>query len=473
MRGTRIKDAVFWAAVSLAIDGAVMISYAGPPLPERPHGDAGARYYLGPGAGGRELNNGANLSDLDLRGMMLYGSNHFYSHVNFNHANLCGGCLEGEDNLSTKFRNCTFRNALMRRIQAEWVIDDSCDLTDADICGSRIVLDGDQLQSTASYKNKDLSYVKMYLLGIEPGFSLAGFNLRGTEFIIVDERARQRFAGVDLGDAEIAGASLSLTAEQLQSTKNYRRKDLGDITLTGNFRGVSFREFNLRNTTFRFCNLAGCDFTDADIWGMSVSDPVPYSTSAENHESPFTGEQVYATANYRRRDLDCVEFTGCTFRNVDFSNQTLGYFERCNLEGADFTNADHITGPSDDEKTDFRSFRFRMGFHGCNLSAEQFYSTRLYGSKRFKPGCSMSDMDLRGWDFSDFDLRHVSFNSSMVENARFENARGGSFRYAKGLTRSQVKSMWNFKHDKMHLNSEFSLPGEIVHELAEEGSRDD
>jgi len=396
--------------VALASHLCLTSSHAAPPFPTPPHPSADARYTSGPDAQGAELKSCADLSRLDQRGITLYGTDHDYCGVNFNGANLSGASLEGADILSTKFNNCAFRNAIMRRLEADWVIDPSCDLTDADI----------------------------------------------------------------------GGASIRLTAEQLQSTKNYKAMDLSDTTIMGDLAGVSFRGFNLRSTTFAVCDLTGCDFTDAEIWGMSVYGGGAYDrdgrwTGSSNCvDSQFSKEQLYSTRSYQRRDLDCVQFHRCNFRNADFSNQTLGFFCECDLEGAVFTNAGHITGAGDSRHSTCMSLGSvstqrdspPIGFEACNLSTKQFYSTRIYATKKLQPGCRMERMDLKGWDFCGFDLRYVRIALSNMANANLDNARSGCLELTVGLSVSQVKSMWNFRNDRMHLGPEFSLPRDLAEEFA-------
>lgn len=434
-----------------------------------PHPDADARYFLGPAARDLELKDGADLSGLDLRGMTLYGDGHYYSNVHFDRANLSGADLVGGDILQTKFENCSFREAIMRRVTAKWAGSPAgCDFSDADISGSRIRLDARQLRSTWSYKNKDLAYTSVWMTGSQPGFDFAHFNLRGTRFVDWHLGKGPLFVDADFTDADIREAFIRLTAKQLRSTKNYRAADLGNATLVGDFAGVSFYGFNLRGTTFMCSNLADCNFADSEIRGMNVNGSGYYAdrngewkTSRDPSASHFTKEQLYSTRNYQRRNLDSVRFTGCDFRDADFSKQTLGLFQDCNLEGAVFTNGDHITVSTDRLRTGRRQLPTGIGFVRCNLSAEQFYSTRAYASKKLQPGCMMAGLDLRGWDFSNFDLRHVIFDNSLVADANFKNARGGDFSHAKGLTVSQVKSMWNYEHDHLKPEPGFSLPREI------------
>ncbi len=478
-RRTRIWLPVLFATTVMVSSG---LSRADPPFPKSPHRDANAQYFLGPDAKGRELKNGADLSDLDLRGIAICGLDQRYSKINFDGANLSGGNLEGADSLYTEFKNCTFRNAILRRIEADWVIDSSCDLTNADISGSRIRLSAAQLRSTLNYRTKDLSHTSIRLYDWQPGFDLANFNLQGTTFLAPAPRWRVRFSDADFTDADIGGATIRLTAEQLRSTRNYKSKDLSNTKLTGDFAGVSFRGFNLRSTAFLVCDLTGCDFTDAEIWGMSVNWGGEYDRdgkwAAESHrvDAQFTKEQLYSTKNYNRHDLDCVQFHRCNFRNADFSDQTLGFFCECDLQGADFTGADHVTGPDDSRSRPWiglhSTSHYResppIGFEKCNLTAEQFYSTRIYAAKEFQPGCRMVGMDLKDWDFSDFDLRHVRFALSNMQDANLDNAYGGRFLGTSQLSLRQVKSLRNYRNGRMTQTSEFTLPKHIVKQLSAE-----
>lgn len=323
----------------------------------------------------------------------------------------------------------------------------------------------------------DLSYTSIRLFGVVPGFDLANSDLRGTTFLAQDPTERVLFAGADFTDADIGGTSIRLTAEQLQSTKNYKAEDLSHTTITGDLAGTSFRGFNLRGATFSVCDLTGCDFTDAEIWGMSVDGGGAYDRDGRwtgSVDSQFSKEQLYSTRSYQRRDLDRVQFHRCNFRNADFSNQTLGFFRECDLEGAVFTNAGHITGAGDSRHTTCMSLGLQstqrgsppIGFEACNLSTKQFYSTRIYATKKLQPGCRMDRMDLKGWDFCSFDLRYVRFALSNMANAKLDNARSGCLELAVGLSVSQVESMWNFRNDQMFFGPEFSLPRDLAEEFA-------
>ena len=450
-------------------------SPAAPPNPSSPYPNPEARRCLG--IQEWEFNNGANLAGFDLRGLTLYGSDHYYSQICFDRANLSGANLEGQDTLSTEFKDCTFRKAILCKVCADWAVPPpGCDFSDADICGSNICLDATQLRSTWNYKRADLSHTSIRLFGRLPGFDFAGFDLRGTEFLASTANERVCFPGADFTDADIAGATIRLTAEQLRATKNYKAKDLSNTTLMGDFSGVSFRGFDLRYTTFLVCDLSDGDFTDADISGMTVDGGGAYDhegkwTAQSNYvDAQFNKQQLYSTSSYQRQNLDCTHFHRCNFRDSDLSNQTLGLFVECDLHGANLTNADHVTGPSD-RRAGRRSLPTSIGFQACDLSAEQFYSTRIYASKKFQPGCMMAGMNLSGWDFSGFDLRDVIFDKSTLTGANLENARGGDFGHAEGMTLAQFKSTWNYKHNKMHMGFSFRLPDDIAKHLAAEAGK--
>ncbi len=448
---------------------------AAPPNPSSPHPNPEARRCVG--IQEWAFANGADLAGSDLRGLTLYGSDHYYSQMCFDRANLSGANLEGQDTLSTEFKDCTFRKAILRKVSADWAVPPSgCDFNDADISGSNICLDATQLRSTWNYKHADLSHTSIRLFGSSPGFDFACFDLRRTVLLAYAANERVCFPCADFTDADIAGATIRLSAEQLRATKNYKAKDLSNTTLMGDFSGVSFRGFDLRYTTFLVCDLSDCDFTDADISGMSVDGGGAYDhegkwTAQSNYvDARFTKQQLYSTNSYQRQNLDGTHFHRCNFRDSDLSNQTLGLFVDCDLHGANLTNADHVTGPSD-RRTGRRSLPTSIGFQACDLSAEQFYSTRIYASKKFKRGCMMAGMDLSGWDFSGFDLRDVIFDKSTLAGANLENARGGDFGHAKGLTVGQVKSTWNYKHDRMDMGFSFRLPDKLAKQLAAEAGQ--
>lgn len=317
---------------------------------------------------------GYDLSGRDLRQAQLHLAGFTLRDVNFS-----GADFTGADLAETVFDNCSFRNAILRKV---------------DHSG------GQHLSPTC-----------------------------------------------DLSGADISGSRMRLTKAQLTSTKNYREKDLSDTILVGDFRGMCFAGFTLRGTAF-MCKIEGCDFTNADISDCRIR---------------LTKEQLLSTKNYKERHLDGIEFVDCQFRGVDFSGHNLPYFVKCDLQGADFSNACFMSS----RRMSFLLPSRNSGFRDCRFSAKQFYSTRTYKSGKMPPSCGIGNMDLRNWDFSGMDLRHVRFPQCSLQGADLTDVRGGLFEHATGLTVEQIKQTTNYQHGKLN-EPGFSLPEEIKEALLEE-----
>lgn len=318
---------------------------------------------------------------------------------------------------------------------------------------------------------RDLRLSKLHLLARElrnvnfDGADLTGSDLRETNFDNCSFRnaiMRQSIIGggtgispnCDLTGADLTGAIVVLSGDQLVSTLSYQRKDLSSCRLRGDFQGLSFAGFNLSGATLIYVghrepeadNLAGCDFTDAKI--------------SDSHLR-LTKEQLASTKEYKLRDLDGVTLENCDFVGMDFSRMSLGLFISCDLTNADLTDAlfvppvFHLRGfPSE-----------RSGFFYSPITREQFYSTWNFRRKTLPAGFEFRGMDLSGWDFRGMDLRGVAFRACNLSNALFDDARGGFFGF-ETITADQVRSTWNYKNNQMlepgirlhrDLAAEFSL----------------
>ena len=110
--------------------------------------------------------------------------------------------------------------------------------------GNGITLD--QLYSTASYQNKDLSGIGLYANDLTGG-NFAGQNLSGANFSYAN------LTDAVFNEAEVEGASFAgqdFRFSQLASTASYRAHNLTGIHLQGDLRGWSFAEQNLANADF-------------------------------------------------------------------------------------------------------------------------------------------------------------------------------------------------------------------------------
>jgi uncharacterized protein YjbI with pentapeptide repeats len=132
---------------------------------------------------------------------------------------------------------------------------------------------------------------------------------------------------VNLTDAIIKGANIKLsddtgiTVEQLYSTKNYKQKDLTNITFSGfgsflskdnGVKKCDLSNQNLSNCKFERIDLRGIDFTDAIITGAEFKD---LSQKPEDHNvnkrmvsiENFTADQLKSTWNYKNGLMDGVK----------------------------------------------------------------------------------------------------------------------------------------------------------------------
>lgn len=245
----------------------------------------------------------------------------------------------------------------------------------------------EQLCSTKSFKLKDLSGCQIVggvskrqsynYFELEPrpvAIDFHQFNLRDAVFVAGD------ITESDFTDAIITGATFfksKITPAQIASTSrfvsNQHGNDATGLTymkpfralvsrpasrgiirvphsdLTNLFDGVmlsrrsgyadlgfsymdlstwDFASEDLRGARFCEVNLTGVDFTGADI-------------SEAHFWKSISREQLLATRSYQTRDLLGVVFARLDLSAVDFSRQNLtrAHFVRCNLAGADFTDA--------------------------------------------------------------------------------------------------------------------------------------
>lgn len=196
---------------------------------------------------------GYDLSGRDLRRAELHLYEFEIRGVSFDGANLTAANFA-----ETFFDDCSFRNAIMRRVYLSGAayLRPSCELTGADISGSDIWLTKEQLISTKNYQEKRLTATT--LSGDLSGVSFAGFDLSGTTFL------RCNLENADFTDAEISGCQVELSEEQLLATRSYRERNLnGTVLVNCDFRDVDFSHFDLGY--FVACNLEGADFTNASF----------------------------------------------------------------------------------------------------------------------------------------------------------------------------------------------------------------
>jgi len=322
-------------------------------------------------------------------------------------------------------------------------------------------------------------------LKVGQGMNAAGRNLRGSEFVgqeladAVFDRcdlsgvhfwdcnlSRASFRGADLSkasldecpsirdadftDAVITGLAgdFSLTPKQLQSTHSYKIKDLRGCFLisaydpraptaapTYDFRGAKLDGARLSYGDFR-----NCDFTDATI------DRVTF------YGGRMTFAQIASTKSFQCRSLRRMDFALLLEGEQDF-------FE-IDLTGTRL-------GPGSGTRPRFQNAIIRDCTVGRDFRKEDLYSTRDYQKGHLR-GISFLEVDMCRWDlarqnltgcrFAGCALTHADLTDAIITDVRIEHGR----HRVTGLTAEQIKSTWNYKHNRM---DGIVLPKELAEQL--------
>ncbi len=237
-----------------------------------------------------------------------------YTRANFTGANLTSACFEEATLTDVNFTNANLSSANLTYARLTDV-----DFTDATIKGTSFFLTGfaeRQLQSTKSYKEKDLSGINL------GGKDLSGWNFNGQNLSSASF-SQATLTGADFTDATIKGADFSdtvyvgegFTEAMLKSTKSYKEKDLSGINLGfNNLSGWNFNGQNLSSASFSQAKLIGADFTDATIKGANFVDAV---------SEGFTEAMLKSTKSYKEGDLSHINFSDNDFSDWDFTGQSL------------------------------------------------------------------------------------------------------------------------------------------------------
>ena len=200
------------------------------------------------------LTNNKRIDGLDLEGFRVNCnfSNSSLKNINFKDADLTGSEFDRAD-----VSGADFTDAIINDV---WMDDSN--------------FTSQQLESTKSYKQKDLSGVTMmYLDNISfEGKDLSGFDFSGARF------DRVNFRNAILEDAIIndvyfyaGSADKDITLAQVMQTKSYKDKDLSGATFNDTvFENADFSGFNMQRTMFgsSASNLfKNVNFTNADLRG--------------------------------------------------------------------------------------------------------------------------------------------------------------------------------------------------------------
>ncbi|MFO7905672.1 MAG: pentapeptide repeat-containing protein [Pirellulaceae bacterium] len=322
----------------------------------------------------------------------------------------------------------------------------------------------------------------------------AGRDLRGS-----------RFVGLDLSGAVFDGCNL-----------------YGVVMYQCNLANASFRNVVFTGAVVGDCQVDGADFADATINGSGFDDDEVYST----RRLEISPEQLISTRSYKIKDLSrCVicasrappayDFRRANLRHALFLN---GDFTKCDFSDASLYDANFVNATLAFEQlastADFRRRRFRIrlcptqailtgdvNFSGIDLDGSEFWNfspdwdiaaaringctfrgglskTQLCSTRSYKEG-DLSRMELALCDLSDCRLARINFTGARFGQCDFSGAdlsdaviTGVDFyttvnlqvsHGCAGLTPDQIRSTWNYKHDRMH---GIALPEEVANALS-------
>ena len=212
------------------------------------------------------LTNNKRIDGLDLEGFRVNCnfSNSSLKNINFKDADLTGSEFDRADVSGADFTDAIINDVWM----------DNSNFT------------SQQLESTKSYKQKDLSGVTMmYLDNISfEGKDLSGFDFSGARF------DRVNFRNAILEDAIIndvyfyaGSADKDITLAQVMQTKSYKDKDLSGATFNDTvFENADFSGFNLQETSFGSSSsklFKNVNFTNADLRGAGGTERGGWDTA--------------------------------------------------------------------------------------------------------------------------------------------------------------------------------------------------
>ena len=210
----------------------------------------------------------------------------------FNNNRLNGLDLEGfrvSSNFSrSSLQNANFKDADLTGSDFGHADLSGADFTDAiinDVWMDRSNFTSQQLESTKSYKQKDLSGVNMTRLNISfEGKDLSGFDLSNTNLERINlENAI--FEDAIINDARFYGSSIEkdITLAQVMQTKSYKDKDLSGASFHYTiFENADFSGFNLQETSFGSSSsklFKNVNFTNADLRGAGGTERGGWDTA--------------------------------------------------------------------------------------------------------------------------------------------------------------------------------------------------
>lgn len=313
-----------------------------------------------------------DFSGQDLSGQIIGGS---YKFANFNNTNLYGAVLSGD------FSDAGFSDALINN--ANFL--NANNLRYYQIAGS------------ASYKNKDLSGVKIKCDMSKLDF--IGFDLSGA--VLHGKMSTVSFRGAIIKNTEFGCWEKftsspndpiyeTISTDQLYSTKSYQDGDLQGIKFFAEKRLV-FYKYNFSSLNMKGASFSGGEFRNTSFANSDLSNAV-FKSCRFLESVSFRGSILTGADFSRSTDLREVDFSGATINNANFQHNVVYY------------------DPSD------------IGA----ITKEQIYSTKSYKEKNLSGIKLIGNINMSGWNLRGQNLMNSSLNLN-GEQASMQNT---DFSYA-------------------------------------------
>ena len=374
-----------------------------------------------------------------------------YTRANFTRASLTSARFDGAILTDANFTGANLTSASFYSLRlydghfTEFAATlTGADFTDAIIKGVKfgdIVSKGfteSQLKSTKSYKEKDLSGIKLNGNNIS-GWDFSGQNLSSAKF------SGATLTGADFTDAIIKGVefwdivSKGFTESQLKSTKSYKEKDLSGIKLSqNNISGWDFSGQNLSSADFYSTTLTDTNFTNTNLKSANIDYSIIKGANFSGAVG-FTESQLKSTKSYKEKDLSGIKLSNNNMSGWDFSGQNLSSadFYYATLTGTNFTNANLSSTNIDYSIIKGANFSGAVGFTEWQLK-----STESYKEKDLS-GIGLSNNNMSGWDFSGQNLQNSRFCYATLSDVNFKQAdlRGADLTGITGSPKTQ-NTIW-------------------------------
>ena len=219
-----------------------------------------------------------------------------FRNVDFSDGDFVRANLEG-----ASFENCDFTRADLTHTKLGGgnqvrAFSPGCDFTDAEIQGANIYLDVKQLQSTATYKRKDLNGMRFAPVNYG-NLSFAGFNLTRCTFI-----SDSQLANCDFTDACIAGLRVIAYSGSL-AHDGFRRSTIAGARLRGTYLKIEQL-------------LVTKDFKTGIVRGLRVDNLVFPNSVVDLSNMVFT-DCCFAVPTPAKVDLTGSVIVECDFRDFD------------------------------------------------------------------------------------------------------------------------------------------------------------